>query len=93
MEASAWPPPDAWHKLFPHATTLTTAEAAYFDPGKVYVVYCRVRVMSFLGAAYQSYLKFDSLEVSATDNRGRIATFRIRKDQDAFQNSASTPNS
>jgi len=89
-EPSAWPPPGAWHKLFPDAITLTSAEAAYLKPDKVYVVYFRLRIPS---PDYRSFPRPDSITVSATDNFGRVATFRARDDHAAFQNSASIPNS
>lgn len=84
VDPNAWPPPGEWHKNFPLAMTLASVGATYIEPARVYVVYCRVRIKSFRGEDYKSYLKLDSFEASATDSEGRTATFRISKNHAAF---------
>lgn len=78
LETGAWPPPKSWYEQFPGAMTLALAEASYIAPENVYVVYCQVRIKSYLDDGQQSLLELDSLEASATDNGGRLATFRIK---------------
>ena len=78
LEPGAWPPPKSWYEQFPGAMTLARAEALYIAPENVYVAYCQVRIKSYLDGGQQSFLELDSLEASATDNTGRIATFRIK---------------
>jgi hypothetical protein len=90
VEADAWPPPQAWQRLFPDTISLPTVEATYLHRGKVYPVYFRLRFMS---PDYSTFPRRDALVVSATDNFGRVATFRARDDHAAFEKYSSIPNS
>lgn len=79
VDPGAWPPPKSWLEQLPAAMTLMAAEASYFLPERVYVVYCQVHIKTYLATDQRSsLLDHDSLEALATDNDGQAVSFKVK---------------